>query len=233
MSDKKSLIKLEDITKSYYLANKEEIQVLKGINLDIKEGEFVALMGESGGGKTTLLNVIGLLHYPTSGKYFIQGEDIGAVRDDRTRAYIRNKKIGFIFQSFNLLGSISSFRNVILPSLYRGTEKQEREERAKFLLEKVGLGDRIHHKPRELSGGQQQRVSIARSLVNNPDIILADEPTGALDSKTGKQVMELLGDLHKEGKTIIMVTHSHETAKYADRVIFLSDGAVVNNNYTL
>jgi len=233
MENKAPLIEMKGIKKSYYLAGGEEIPVLKGIDLSIQKGEFIALMGESGGGKTTLLNVIGLLHYPTQGGYFINGEDIGSVKDDHTRAFIRNKKIGFIFQSFNLIGSISAFRNVILPSLYRSATREARETRAKKLLTQVGLGDRIDHNPKELSGGQQQRVSIARSLINDPDIILADEPTGALDSQTGVQVMQLLRDLHKEGKTIIMVTHSTETARYADRVIFLADGAVVNNNYEL
>lgn len=180
-----------------------------------------------------MLNVIGLLHYPTTGSYFINGEDIGAVKDDHTRAFIRNKKIGFIFQSFNLIGSISALRNVILPSLYRKAAREEREARAKELLAKVGLEERTDHKPKELSGGQQQRVSIARALINDPEIVLADEPTGALDSETGDQVMELLTELHQQGKTIIMVTHSAEIAKYADRVIFLADGAVVSNNYEL
>ena len=233
MESSAPLIEMRGIKKSYYLAGGEEVPVLKGIDLSIQKGEFIALMGESGGGKTTLLNIIGLLHYPTTGSYFINGEDIAAVRDDYTRAFIRNKKIGFIFQSFNLIGSISAFRNVILPSLYRRVVKTEREARAKELLEKVGLGERLDHKPKELSGGQQQRVSIARALINDPEIVLADEPTGALDSKTGVQVMELLKELHGEGKTIIMVTHSAEIAQYADRIIFLADGAVISNNYEI
>lgn len=233
MENKVPLIEMRGIKKSYYLASGEEVPVLKGIDLVIQRGEFIALMGESGGGKTTLLNVIGLLHYPTQGEYFINGEDVGAVQDDHTRAFIRNKKIGFIFQSFNLINSISALRNVILPSLYRSISREVREERARGLLTQVGLSDRMDHKPKELSGGQQQRVSIARSLINDPDIVLADEPTGALDSQTGEQVMELLRDLHKQGKTIIMVTHSAETAKYADRIIFLADGAVISNNYEL
>ena len=233
MNNEQSIIKLEGIKKTYQLPGGLDVPVLKGIDLDIKQGEFVALMGESGGGKTTLLNIIGLLHYPTDGNYYYLDEDIGQVRDDHTRAFIRNKKIGFIFQSFNLLGSVSAFRNVVLPSLYRRTSKEQREKKAEELLTLVGLEDKMHYKPWELSGGQQQRVSIARSLINNPDIILADEPTGALDSKTGKQVMDLLKKLHSQGKTIIMVTHSKETAVCADRVIFLSDGKVTDHNYKI
>jgi len=230
MSNSTPVIEMREIRKSYYLAGGEEVPVLKGIDLTINKGEFVALMGESGGGKTTLLNVIGLLHYPTSGSYLINGEDIGSVTDDYTRAFIRNKKIGFIFQSFNLIGSISALGNVILPSLYKKTARETREATARDLLTKVGLQERMNHKPKELSGGQQQRVSIARALINNPDIVLADEPTGALDSQTGDQVMELLTELHTQGKTII---HSAEIAKYADRIIFLADGTVVNHNYKL
>lgn len=231
--EKKSLIKLKDAHKSYYLSNGEEIPVLNGIDLDIKEGEFVALMGESGGGKTTLLNIIGCLHPLGEGEYFLQGENIGEVRDDYTLAYIRNKKMGFIFQQFNLFSRLTAIKNIALPALYAGIEREEREEKAEALLKSVGMEDRGGHKPTELSGGQQQRVSICRALINDPDILLADEPTGALDSKSGHDIMNIFIDLKKRGKTIVMVTHTAEVAKYADRIIFLRDGLVVDNNYKL
>jgi len=229
----KSLIKLKDAHKSYYLSNGEEIPVLNGIDLDIQEGEFVALMGESGCGKTTLLNIIGCLHPLTSGEYFLQDENIGEVRDDYTLAFIRNIKMGFIFQQFNLFSRLTAIKNIALPALYAGVENTEREKKAKDLLKSVGMEDRGEHKPTELSGGQQQRVSICRSLMNDPEIILADEPTGALDSKSGLEIMKIFMDLKKRGKTIVMVTHTSEVAKYADRIIFLRDGKVVDNNYKL
>lgn len=222
-----------DVYKSYYLANGEEIPVLKGINLSIKKGEFVAIMGESGGGKTTLLNVIGCLHYLTKGKYFLEGEDIGQVRDDFTLAFIRNKKMGFIFQQFNLFARFSAIKNVALPALYAGVPVAEREERAAALLKSLGMGERARHKPTELSGGQQQRVAICRALINNPEIILADEPTGALDSKSGREVMDIFTDFKKQGKTVVMVTHTSEVAKYADRIIYLRDGQVLDDDYKL
>lgn len=231
--EKKSLIKLKSAHKSYYLSNGGEIPVLNGIDLDIKEGEFVALMGESGGGKTTLLNIIGCLHPLSEGEYFLQGENIGEVRDDYTLAYIRNKKMGFIFQQFNLFTRLTAIKNIALPALYAGMDKEEREEKAMTLLKSVGMEDRGGHKPTELSGGQQQRVSICRALINDPDILLADEPTGALDSKSGHDIMNIFIDLKKKGKTIVMVTHTAEVAKYADRIIFLRDGLVVDNNYKL
>ncbi|PLX20640.1 macrolide ABC transporter ATP-binding protein [Candidatus Parcubacteria bacterium] len=226
-------IELKDVKKSYYLSNGEEIPVLKGIDLRIKEGEFVALMGESGGGKTTLLNIIGCLHPLSEGEYLLDGEDIGSVRDDFTLAYIRNKKMGFIFQQFNLFTRKTAIKNVALPALYAGADRQEREEKAKDLLNRVGLGDRLGHKPTELSGGQQQRVAVARALVNEPEIILADEPTGALDSKSGLEVMEIFKNFKKDGKTVVMVTHTAEVAKFADRIIFLRDGKVIDRNYKL
>lgn len=227
------LIELKNVHKSYFLANGEEIPILKGINAKINKGEFVAIMGESGGGKSTLLNIIGCLHPLSAGEYFLEGENIGIVRDDYTLAYIRNFKMGFIFQSFNLIGRLNALKNVALPALYAGKKNEERIARAKKLLIEVGLEERMHHKPNELSGGQQQRVSIARSLMNNPEILLADEPTGALDSKTGEEVMQIFNNLKAEGKTIIMVTHTHEVAKYADRIIFLADGQVIDCNYKL
>lgn len=229
----KNIIRMENARKSYYLANGEEIPVLRGLDVSIEEGEFVAIMGESGGGKTTLLNIIGCLHPLTDGKYFFNGEDIGEVKDDFTLAFIRNKKIGFIFQQFNLLSRLTALQNVCLPAIYAGKSRAEREERAKQILESVGLGDRIGHKPTELSGGQQQRVAIARALMNEPEIILADEPTGALDSKSGTEIMQIFMELKRGGKTIVMVTHTPEVAKYADRIVYVRDGKVVDNDYKL
>ena len=229
----KIAIKLENVYKSYYLANGEEIPVLKGINLEIKQGEFVAIMGESGGGKTTLLNVVGCLHPLTKGKYFLDGENIGDVKDDYTLAFIRNKKMGFVFQQFNLFSRFTAIKNVALPALYAGMPSDERLEKAKKLLKSVGMGERVNHRPTELSGGQQQRVAICRALINDPEIILADEPTGALDSKSGIEVMEIFTNFKKQGKTVVMVTHTSEVAKYADRIIFLRDGQVLSDNYQL
>lgn len=226
-------IKLEDVKKSYFLANGDEIPILKGINLEIKRGEFVAIMGESGCGKTTLLNIIGCLHPLTDGKYFLDGENIGIVRDDYTLAFIRNKKMGFIFQQFNLFSRFSAIKNVALPALYAGVSAEVRENKAKELLESVGMGHRLNYKPTELSGGQQQRIAICRALVNDPEIILADEPTGALDSKSGIEVMEIFTKFKERGQTVVMVTHTTEVAKYADRIIYLRDGQVVDNNYKL
>ncbi len=231
--NKETVIKLKDVHKSYFLANGEEIEILKGINTEIKKGEFVSIMGESGGGKSTLLNIIGCLHPLSKGEYHFEKENISQAKDDYTLAYIRNFKIGFIFQSFNLISRLSALKNVALPGLYAGISKKERIERAKKILREVGLEDRMNHKPSELSGGQQQRVSIARALMNNPEIILADEPTGALDSKTGEEVMKIFSDLKDKGKTIIMVTHTPEIAKYSDRIIFLRDGKVIDCNYKL
>ncbi len=226
-------IKLENAQKSYYLGNGEEIPVLKGINLEIKKGEFVAIMGESGGGKTTLLNIIGCLHPLTKGKYFLDGENIGEVKDDFTLAFIRNKKMGFVFQQFNLFSRFSALKNVALPALYAGMPADEREKKAQALLKSVGMGERVNHKPTELSGGQQQRVAICRALINDPEIILADEPTGALDSKSGLEVMDIFTEFKKQGRTVVMVTHTAEVAKYADRVIYLRDGQVLSDNYKL
>ena len=229
----KSAIQLKNVHKSYYLSNDEEVPVLNGIDLDIGKGEFVALMGESGGGKTTLLNIIGCLHPLTSGEYFLDGENIGEVRDDYTLAFIRNKKMGFVFQQFNLFSRFTALKNISLPALYSGEAKNTREQRAMKLMKSVNIEDRANYKPTELSGGQQQRVSICRSLINDPDIILADEPTGALDSRSGIEIMKIFTDLKKRNKTIIMVTHTAEVAKYADRIIYLRDGKVVDNNYKL
>ena len=224
---------MEGVCKSYFLSNGEEIKVLKGVDLEIKRGEFVALMGESGGGKTTLLNIIGCLHPLTSGKYFLEGENIGEVRDDFTLAFIRNKKMGFVFQQFNLLGRMSALKNVALPSLYAGVDKLTREKKSAELLTLLGLGDRTLHKPTELSGGQQQRVAIARALMNDPEIILADEPTGALDSKNGLEIMEIFKKFKTQDKTVVMVTHTAEVAKFADRIIYMRDGKILDNHYKL
>lgn len=226
-------IKLEDAHKSYYLANGEEIPVLKGIDVSIKRGEFVAIMGESGGGKTTLLNILGCLHPLDSGKYLLDGEDIGSVKDDFTLAFIRNKKMGFVFQQFNLFSRFTAIKNVALPALYAGTSLSEREEKAKNLLQSLGMGERVHHRPNELSGGQQQRVAICRAMINDPEIILADEPTGALDSKSGLEVMDIFMGFKKQGRTVVMVTHTAEVAKYADRIIYLRDGQVLDDDYKL
>lgn len=230
---KNLVIRMHDIRKSYYLANGEEVPVLHGVDLEIEREEFVAIMGESGSGKTTLMNIIGCLHVPNSGQYFLENEDISVAQDDFTLAFIRNQKIGFIFQQFNLLSKLNALQNVALPGIYKGIKRIEREKRALDLLISVGLEDRITHKPNELSGGQQQRVSIARSLMNNPEIILADEPTGALDSKTGEEVMDLFGTFKKHGRTVIMVTHDNHIARYADRVIFMKDGKVLDHNYKI
>jgi len=235
VKDKKEavIIKLESVYKSYYLASGEEIPVLKGIDLEIKKGEFVAIMGESGCGKTTLLNVLGCLHPLSSGKYLLDGEDIGQVKDDFTLAFIRNKKMGFVFQQFNLFSRFTALSNVALPALYAGVGAKEREKKAASLLKSVGMGERLYHRPTELSGGQQQRVAICRSLVNDPEVILADEPTGALDSKSGLEVMDIFMGLKKQGRTVVMVTHTTEVAKYADRIIFLRDGQVLDNDYKI
>ncbi len=227
------LIKFADVHKSYFLANSVEIPVLKGINLEIKRGEFVALMGESGSGKTTLLNIIGCLHPLSSGKYFLEEHDIGVIREDFALAFVRNKKMGFVFQSFNLLSRMTALKDVALPAVYSNIPKIEREAHAAELLQNLGLGDRLNHRPPELSGGQQQRVAIARSLMNDPEIILADEPTGALDTHSGKEIMEIFCEFKKRDKTVLMVTHTVEAAKYADRIIFLKDGKITNHDYKL
>ncbi len=231
--DSKSEIKLDNVHKSYYLSNGVEVPVLNGISLDIKKGEFVALMGESGCGKTTLLNIIGCLHSLSSGEYYLEGENIGKVKDDYTLAFIRNKKMGFIFQQFNLFTRLTALKNVSLPSLYAGLDKKTRETKALKLFESLNIKDRAYYRPTELSGGQQQRVAICRSLMNDPDIILADEPTGALDSKSGLEVMEIFKNLKSQGRTIIMVTHTAEVSKYADRIVYLKDGKVIDHNYQL
>jgi putative ABC transport system ATP-binding protein len=219
-----SVIHLEQLRKSYYLG-KQELPVLKGIDLDINKNEFVALMGPSGSGKSTLMNILGCLDTLTDGRYVLNGNDVSQMNDNEL-AEIRNQEIGFVFQQFNLLPRLSALENVALPLIYAGVSKKERTERALEMLEKVNLADRSHHKSNELSGGQIQRVAIARALVNNPSIILADEPTGNLDSKTSVEIMGLITDIHKLGNTVVLVTHEEDIARYAKRVVRLRDGLI-------
>ncbi|HER9737957.1 TPA: ABC transporter ATP-binding protein [Streptococcus pyogenes] len=225
--EKKQLMQLSNIVKSYQNGD-QVLKVLKGINLTVYEGEFLAIMGPSGSGKSTLMNIIGLLDRPTSGDYTLQNTKI-EILNDRELAKVRNDEIGFVFQQFFLLAKLTALQNVELPLIYAGVNVSKRREQAKQFLEKVGLGRRIKHLPSELSGGQKQRVAIARALVNDPSIILADEPTGALDTKTGQQIMELLTELNKEGKTIIMVTHEPEIADFATRKIIIRDGDITTD----
>lgn len=220
------IIKLSDLKKDFYLENGDVINVLKWVDLEIKKGEFVALMWESWSGKSTVLNIIACLFKTTNWKYLLDWEDISDLEDDEILSYIRNKKMWFIFQQFHLIPYFNSIENTSLPWLYLWIERSERLKKSKELLIKLWLQDKLHSKPWELSGWQQQRVAIARALINDPEILLADEPTGALDSKTSIEIMELLKELNKNWLTIIMVTHSKLTAKYADRIIYLEDGKV-------
>lgn len=222
------IIHLENIQKSYYLG-KQELKVLKGITLDIFKNEYVALMGPSGSGKSTLMNLLGCLDSPTGGKYILNGKNAGEMLDDDL-AEIRNKEIGFVFQQFNLLPRLTAAENVALPLIYNGTPKKIRNEQALEMLNRVGLADRSHHKPNELSGGQNQRVAIARALVNNPSIILADEPTGNLDSKTSVEIMRIFDKIQSEGNTVILVTHEEDIAEYSHRIIRLRDGIIESDN---
>ncbi|MEO7461253.1 MAG: ABC transporter ATP-binding protein [Ferruginibacter sp.] len=219
-----AILQLDNIRKSYYLG-KQELPVLKGITLDIFKNEYVALMGPSGSGKSTLMNILGCLDSASSGKYILNNKDVSRMEDDEL-AGIRNKEIGFVFQQFNLLPRLTAAENVALPLVYNGTSKKERIERAEAVLEKVKLSDRMNHKPNELSGGQCQRVAIARALINNPAIILADEPTGNLDSTTSHEIMDILGKIHDEGNTIILVTHEEDIATFSRRIVRLRDGLV-------
>jgi putative ABC transport system ATP-binding protein len=219
-----AIIKLEEIKKDYYMGS-QAITVLKGITLDIFKNEYVALMGPSGSGKSTLMNILGCLDSPTGGKYILNGKDVSKMLDDEL-AEVRNSEIGFVFQQFNLLPRLTAAENVALPLIYAGISKKERIERALEALDKVGLADRSHHKSNELSGGQIQRVAIARALVNNPAILLADEPTGNLDSKTSVEVMEIFGKIRAAGNTVVLVTHEEDIAAYAHRVVRLRDGLV-------
>ncbi|KAF2342373.1 ABC transporter ATP-binding protein [Flavobacterium tistrianum] len=218
------LIKITDIKRNFTLGN-EIVYVLKGIDLEIQKGEYVALMGPSGSGKSTLMNLLGCLDTPTSGRYILNGKDVSKMKDDEL-AEIRNKEIGFVFQTFNLLPRTTALDNVALPMIYAGHGKSERMARATEVLKQVNLADRMDHQPNQLSGGQRQRVAVARALVNKPSIILADEPTGNLDSKTSVEIMKLFGDIHAQGNTVILVTHEEDIAAYAHRIIRLRDGLI-------
>jgi putative ABC transport system ATP-binding protein len=218
------VIKLEDIRKSYFMG-RQELQVLKGISLSINRNEYIALMGPSGSGKSTLMNILGCLDSPTSGKYILNGNDVSMMADNDL-ADIRNKEIGFVFQQFNLLPRLTALENVALPLVYAGISKKQRTEMAMEVIRKVDLLDRSHHKPNELSGGQCQRVAIARALVNNPSIILADEPTGNLDTRTSYEIMNIFSKIHEDGNTVVLVTHEEDISNYAHRVIRLRDGLV-------
>jgi putative ABC transport system ATP-binding protein len=224
------VIDIESITKDYVMGE-EIVRALRGVSLQIRRNEYLAVMGPSGSGKSTLMNMLGCLDTPTSGRYEFNGRNVAEMDDDELAA-IRNREIGFVFQTFNLLPRATSLRNVELPLIYAGMDPESREERATQALTDVGLGDRIQHKPNELSGGQRQRVAIARALVNNPSIILADEPTGNLDSKTGEEIMALLEDLYRRGNTIILVTHERDIAAHARRTIRLRDGLVESDQQT-
>jgi putative ABC transport system ATP-binding protein len=221
------VIRTEALAKMYQMGA-EEVHALRGVDLEIRKGEYVAIMGPSGSGKSTLMNLIGCLDSPSSGRYWLAGRLVSDLDDDEL-AYIRNKEIGFVFQTFNLLPRATALHNVELPLIYNGTPAEERIERAKKALERVDLVPRMNHKPNELSGGQRQRVAIARALVNNPSIVLADEPTGNLDSKTGEEIMHLFENLHVQGNTIILVTHEMDIAQHAHRVIFIRDGKIASD----
>ncbi len=218
------IIRLENIIKTYHMGD-NSLTVLKSISLDIMQNEYVALMGPSGSGKSTLMNILGCLDTPTTGEYYLNRQDVSKMSDDDL-ADVRNQEIGFVFQQFNLLPRLTAVENVALPLIYAGISKKERTERALEALKKVGLADRSHHKPNEMSGGQIQRVAIARALINNPSILLADEPTGNLDSKTGDEVMEIFSKIQSSGNTVILVTHEEEIASFAKRIVRLRDGVI-------
>lgn len=222
-----TVIDLKNIVKKFYVGKPNELEILHGISLQVQRGEFVSVVGQSGSGKSTLMNIIGILDRPTSGEYYLDGLDIQTAKDTEL-SHIRNQKIGFVFQAYNLVARTNALRNVELPMLYAGVPRKERRERAEYYLEIVGMKDRMLHKPDELSGGQKQRVAIARAMANHPSIILADEPTGALDSKTGRTVMDLFHQFHEEqGKTIVLITHSNELAEETERIITIRDGSVI------
>lgn len=230
------IIEMKDIVKSFYIGTPNQLNILKGIDINVRKGEFVSIVGTSGSGKSTLMNIIGALDRPTSGNYILDETNINEISDNGL-SEIRNKKIGFVFQTFNLIPRSSALKNVELPMLYYGMNRKERKERAEELLELVGMKDRMSHQPNELSGGQKQRVAIARALANDPSIILADEPTGALDSSTGRLVMDLFHKVHEnEGKTIVFITHNNELADETQRIITLRDGNIIserkNESYT-
>lgn len=224
---KKPIIETKGVTKTYQMGE-VEVHALRGVDLKIHEGEFLAIVGASGSGKSTLMHTIGILDTPTSGKVYLHGEDVSELTPEE-RAEIRNKYIGFVFQTFNLLKRTTALDNVALPFIYSGVEENQRNERAKVVLNKVGLGERLDHHSTQLSGGQQQRVAIARALVNNPSLILADEPTGNLDSKSGKEIMNILGELNKQGNTIVLVTHEVGIASSARRIVEIKDGEIISD----
>lgn len=224
-----SIIHLEEIRKSYFMG-KQELEVLKGINLDIYKKEYVALMGPSGSGKSTLMNILGCLDSPTSGHYILNGQDVSKMPDNDL-ADVRNKEIGFVFQQFNLLPRLTAAENVALPLVYGGFSRKLRHDMAMDVLEKVGLKDRSHHKPNEMSGGQCQRVAIARALINNPSIILADEPTGNLDSRTSIEIMDIFTAIQEAGNTVVLVTHEEDIANFAKRIVRLRDGLIESDKY--
>ena len=219
-----SLIRVKNLKKQFQIGS-ETVNAIKDISFDVKAGEFISIMGPSGSGKTTLMNIIGCLDTPTSGEYHLDDNEVSLL-DDNELAAIRNKKIGFVFQSFHLLSRNTALNNVMLPLTYAGFDKNEALKKAKSVLDKVGLEDRVSHKPNELSGGQQQRVAIARALVNNPSIVFADEPTGNLDTKTGEEIMSLFKELHKNGQTIIVITHENDIANQTERIITVKDGLI-------
>jgi putative ABC transport system ATP-binding protein len=225
------IICTDDLWKTYDMGSEQQVHALRGVSIRIQRGEYVAIMGPSGSGKSTLMNLIGCLDTPSKGNYWLNGQLVSELDDDEL-ARIRNKEIGFVFQTFNLLARATSLHNVELPLIYAGVPAEERLERAKQSLTAVGMGDRMNHKPNELSGGQRQRVAIARALVNNPSIILADEPTGNLDSQTGVEIMALFDKLHEQGNNIVLVTHEHDIAEYAHRIIHIRDGQVFSDQKT-
>lgn len=224
------VIRMENIVKTYYLGKPNELEILHGINLTVNKGEFVSIVGESGSGKSTLMNIIGVLDRQTQGDYYLEGQDVNGMSDE-VRSAIRNRRIGFVFQNFNLLPRDNALKNVMVPLLYGEEHSKNGKEHAMEMLKMVGMEDRADHRPNELSGGQKQRVAIARAMINDPAIILADEPTGALDSKTGHMVMDLFHKLHEEqGKTIVLITHSQELAQETERIVTLLDGQIVADN---
>lgn len=224
------VISTRDIVKSFYIDTPNELEILHGMTFNVPRGQFVSIVGQSGSGKSTLMNIIGALDRPTSGEYFLDGTDVSKASDKELSA-IRNRQIGFVFQTFNLIARTSALKNIELPMLYGGVPAKERRERARQLLEIVEMSDRAGHMPNELSGGQKQRIAIARAMANDPDIILADEPTGALDSRTGRMVMDLFHKLHREqGKTIVLITHNNELAAETERIITIADGRIVNDS---
>ena len=229
---KQNVIEMHHIIKRFFEGQENELQILNGIDLSVADGEFLSIVGESGSGKSTLMNLIGLLDRPTEGTYFLDGIDVSQATDANLSA-LRNKKIGFVFQTYNLIPRMNALKNVEVPLMYGGVSRKDRQEKAMELMEMVGMSDRMEHKPEELSGGQKQRVAIARAMANDPSIILADEPTGALDSKTGHMIMDIFHDLHENhGKTIVLITHSNVLAEETERIVTLMDGRVIDERIT-